>query len=48
MKKEYMTPRMVAVEIAYCSVLCGSGTLTEDPATENAHAPELLDMDEDW
>ena len=39
---------MVAVEIAYGGVLCVSGILTEVPATENAHAPELLDMAEDW
>ena len=48
-KKEYMTPKMEATEMALQYILCGSGKgiHTDDPLTPGASmAPELFDFDE--
>lgn len=43
MKREYMEPRMEAIEIAVQQMLAFSGGLGGDPATEPAKAPGLFD-----
>ncbi|SFW10796.1 hypothetical protein SAMN02910409_0210 [Prevotellaceae bacterium HUN156] len=44
MKKEYMEPLMEAVEIATMGMLCVSGGIDDDPATDPAKS-RLFDDD---